>query len=752
MKKLRRGIALSLVFIFFEIILCPVYEVNAAWGTNSANVQAKMQEVCDPLKGKSFSPFYYYYNGKYKGEGCQAFVMQIADRVFACSYFSNSSKWKRSNAQQDYNNLGNYLKNNARPGDILRFDGEDQLKAHSVILYSIDSNSISYYETDSKSETNNIVHKKVNTYAELRDRFSSTCKDYFIYQASDDIYNAVKGSTAINKAPEISDIKIDNLTRSGFHISCRATDDNAVYIVRFRIYTKYNGKDDVREYTAELDSNGRYTAYISTANHNNESGEYAVETYAWDYDDVCAGREPDQPVIVPDNDPPTVSDVKIENLSSAGFKVSCKASDDKGIYIVRFRIYTKYNGKDDVREYTAELNSNGRYTAYISTANHNNESGEYAVEAYAWDYDDVCAGRELDQPVIVPQKQQKKSIASVTVSGISNKTYTGKAITQALTVTLEDKALQSGTDYTISYANNVNAGTATLTITGTGSYTGSLKKTFAIAKANQTITAYDVTKTTANTVFSLGAKTSGKGQLSYKSGNTKIVTVDSAGKVTIKGAGKATITITASATGNYNQATKTINVTVTAPAKKSLAKALISGIIVKTYTGKNLTQKLTVKLGSRTLKAGTDYTVSYKNNKNAGTATITITGKGNYKDTTTATFKIKKSSNSFSVKAIKTTCNIKYSNLAKKDLSIKQTQIYNITKKGQGNISYTLSSAKNGKTNVKSSFAIDRKTGMLTVKRGLKKGTYSVTIKVTDAGDNNYIKTEKKLTISVKVK
>ena len=60
----------------------------------------------------------------------------------------------------------------------------------------------------------------------------------------------------------------------------------------------------------------------------------------------------------------------------------------------------------------------------------------------------------------------------------------------------------------------------------------------------------------------------------------------------------------------------------------------------QTYTGKALKPPVTVKLGKTTLKKGTDYTVSYKNNTNVGTAMVTITGKGGYIGTLTKTFKI----------------------------------------------------------------------------------------------------------------
>lgn len=76
-------------------------------------------------------------------------------------------------------------------------------------------------------------------------------------------------------------------------------------------------------------------------------------------------------------------------------------------------------------------------------------------------------------------------------------------------------------------------------------------------------------------------------------------------------------------------------------AKPSLAKATVSTSKSSyTYTGKALKPKVTVKLNGKTLKSGTDYTVSYKANKKVGKATITIAGKGAYTGKVTKTFKI----------------------------------------------------------------------------------------------------------------
>ena len=70
-----------------------------------------------------------------------------------------------------------------------------------------------------------------------------------------------------------------------------------------------------------------------------------------------------------------------------------------------------------------------------------------------------------------------------------------------------------------------------------------------------------------------------------------------------------------------------------------LSDASIDAIPAQTYTGKALTPGVTVKLGEQTLSSS-DFTAAYDNNTNAGTATVTITGKGNYRGSATATFTI----------------------------------------------------------------------------------------------------------------
>lgn len=84
------------------------------------------------------------------------------------------------------------------------------------------------------------------------------------------------------------------------------------------------------------------------------------------------------------------------------------------------------------------------------------------------------------------------------------------------------------------------------------------------------------------------------------------------------------------------------NSTNTGSVKKvSIAKAKISGIKTKTYTGKQIKQKISVTISGKKLKAGRDYQIQYKKNVKVGKATLIIKGKGTYKGTIVKTFKIR---------------------------------------------------------------------------------------------------------------
>ena len=100
--------------------------------------------------------------------------------------------------------------------------------------------------------------------------------------------------------------------------------------------------------------------------------------------------------------------------------------------------------------------------------------------------------------------------------------------------------------------------------------------------------------------------------------------------------GNATITI--NGIGNYT-GSKKVNFNI-APKKLDISSATVNSIGSKTYTGASIKPSVTVTLNNKTLKLNKDYTVSYSNNKNIGTAKILIKGIGEYEGEKTVTFNI----------------------------------------------------------------------------------------------------------------
>lgn len=167
-----------------------------------------------------------------------------------------------------------------------------------------------------------------------------------------------------------------------------------------------------------------------------------------------------------------------------------------------------------------------------------------------------------------------KSIKKCTIQLESkNLVYDGKEKTVSVVVRDGDSLLEENLDYSVTYRDHINAGTGKVIVKGKGWYNDVIEKDILIKKGVGRISARSYTKAYGSSPFNLKASVNSDSKLGYKSSNKEVVTVDSAGKVTIKGIGIANITIIASATSNCNAATK--NVTITVNPKK------VAGLKVK---------------------------------------------------------------------------------------------------------------------------------------------------------------------------
>jgi hypothetical protein len=270
----------------------------------------------------------------------------------------------------------------------------------------------------------------------------------------------------------------------------------------------------------------------------------------------------------------------------------------------------------------------------------------------------------------------KKDVSDKTISVSLSPTsypYTGKSITPKLTVrdTTSGRTLTAGSDYTLSYpdSNNTNAGNyIRVSINGAGNYySGSVEKTFQITKhtisaSEFTIDPEVVTVTGTGTSASITPQTvkiaytqSGDSRLTTAditqdttSGNTDGINGPASFDVSYKNntaAGNATVTITGK--NNYSGTViKTFKIIVENPNAKDLTAqqngkplTVISDIAAQTYTGNQLRPSVTVRYNGVTLGSN-DYELSYGANNAAGTGSVTVTGKNNYKGSVTKSFTI----------------------------------------------------------------------------------------------------------------
>ena len=267
--------------------------------------------------------------------------------------------------------------------------------------------------------------------------------------------------------------------------------------------------------------------------------------------------------------------------------------------------------------------------------------GKYKVTASCEDADTIYTAEKEFEVVA-------RELTEENVTFGENLVYTGNELTQTVTVTVGGKELTKDTDYTVTGLTGTEPGSYPVTVTGTGNYTGEVTKSFTISKAQ----------------ISSAAITYDAGPYGYTGKEWKPEVTVSFNSATLTAGNDYTV----SYENNINAGTAKIIITgigdhFTGLTEKTFTinSAEISGctfapIADVTYNTKAHTPEVTVAISGRTLEADKDYTVSYASNVNAGTATVTVTGKGNFTGSANTTFTIAKADLNLSVYTISSLC------------------------------------------------------------------------------------------------
>lgn len=267
--------------------------------------------------------------------------------------------------------------------------------------------------------------------------------------------------------------------------------------------------------------------------------------------------------------------------------------------------------------------------------------GKYKVTASCEDADTIYTAEKEFEVVA-------RELTEENVTFGENLVYTGNELTQTVTVTVGGKELTKDTDYTVTGLTGTEPGSYPVTVTGTGNYTGTVTKSFEIAKAD--ISSAEITydagpygytgkewKPEVTVSFNSATLTAGNDYTVSYENNINAGTA----KIIITGIGDHFTGLT--------EKTFTIN-------SAEISGCTFAPIADVTYNTKAHTPEVTVAISGRTLEADKDYTVSYASNVNAGTATVTVTGKGNFTGSANTTFTIAKADLNLSVYTISSLC------------------------------------------------------------------------------------------------
>lgn len=206
--------------------------------------------------------------------------------------------------------------------------------------------------------------------------------------------------------------------------------------------------------------------------------------------------------------------------------------------------------------------------------------------------------------------------------------YTGNSMTPSVTIKDTTGNVINPSYYSVSYTNNLEVGTATVTVTFKNKYSGTMTSTFTITQNtfSQVTLAYTSCTYTGKAL---------KPSVSVYSGSTKLSNqYYSVSYKNNKNVGTATVTITGKGIYKNYKTTKTFKIN-----PKKFTK-VTTNANTYSYTGKSVKPKVSVYVG-KTKISNSYYTLSYKNNVKVGTATVTVTGKGKYANyKSSKTFKI----------------------------------------------------------------------------------------------------------------
>ena len=214
----------------------------------------------------------------------------------------------------------------------------------------------------------------------------------YAYESNDAAHNiATYKFDYVKDKIVISNVKVSDLTSSGYTVTCDVDAKAGISSVQFPTWSHVNGQDDLVWHQGTISGN-KVSCRINVSEHKGDVNcVYQTDIYAYDKANHCETYR-NQLLQYIDAVPPVISDVQITNVSENGYTISCVVND-KDSKIDRVQFPTWYGDNNPFQsdsswrssaKYSGKL-ENGRYVYRVNTSDYKNQIGKYTTHIYAWD-------------------------------------------------------------------------------------------------------------------------------------------------------------------------------------------------------------------------------------------------------------------------------------------------------------------------------------------------------------------------------
>ncbi len=271
---------------------------------------------------------------------------------------------------------------------------------------------------------------------------------------------------------------------------------------------------------------------------------------------------------------------------------------------------------------------------YVKTEEYTEPNQSFLKVANEWEDLHGYLNRERCariRALTVVENDERKSVSDGNITlDTSEYTYSGNECKPKATVVVDGKKLTETVDYKVTYSSNIEAGNATVRVSGINNYKDEKDLSF---KINSLPLTEEMVSSIGNQTYTINGSrptvTVKQGTKTLLKNNDYDVTYSNNSKV-----GTGTVTVTGKK--NYSGSVKrTFEIL---PCK--LTESMVNDIEAVEYTGQSIKPSVKVFHSSAILSEGTDYTVSYGENVNVGKGTVIISGTGNYTGNITKEFQI----------------------------------------------------------------------------------------------------------------